>query len=122
MKSPLIDKKVFAWALYDWANSAFATSVMVVFFPLFFKQFLTPGQEASVSTAWLAYANGISSFVLALMAPFILAFGDDQTDEDLFAALPAGSVAIHVGPGDSRAPLRVAGVKDVRVLLRGLLG
>jgi trehalose 6-phosphate synthase/phosphatase len=53
---------------------------------------------------------------------FILAFGDDQTDEDLFAALPPGSVAIHVGPGDSRAPLRVAGVKDVRVLLRGLIG
>ena len=52
---------------------------------------------------------------------FFLAFGDDQTDEDLFAALPADSVAIKVGLGDSRAALRVAGVKDVRVLLRGLV-
>ena len=47
MKSPLFEKKVFAWALYDWANSAFATTVMVVFFPLFFKQYLTAGQTAT---------------------------------------------------------------------------
>ena len=28
----------------------------------------------------------------------ILAAGDDVTDNDLFRALPAGSIAIHVGP------------------------
>jgi len=32
------DKKaVFGWAMYDWANSAFATTVMAAFFPIFFK-------------------------------------------------------------------------------------
>ena len=72
MKSPLIDKKVFAWALYDWANSSFATTVMVVFFPLFFKQYLTPDQMPTTSTFWLGIANGASSFVLAIMViPFI---------------------------------------------------
>ena len=65
MKSPLFEKKVFAWALYDWANSAFATTVMVVFFPLFFKQYLAAGRPATTSTFWLGMANGISSFVLA---------------------------------------------------------
>ncbi len=30
------DKKaVWGWAMYDWANSAFATSVMAGFFPIF---------------------------------------------------------------------------------------
>lgn len=76
MKSPLITKKVFAWALYDWANSAFATTVMVVFFPLFFKQFLTAGQDATTSTFWLGIANGVSSFVLAIMAPWLGALAD----------------------------------------------
>lgn len=76
MKSPLFEKKVFAWALYDWANSAFATTVMVVFFPLFFKQYLTVGQTATRSTFWLAMANGISSFVLAAMAPWLGALAD----------------------------------------------
>ena len=76
MKSPLFEKKVLAWALYDWANSAFATTVMVVFFPLFFKQYLAAGQEVTTSTAWLAGANGISSFVLAIMAPWLGALAD----------------------------------------------
>ena len=76
MKSPIITKKVFAWALYDWANSSFATTVMVVFFPLFFKQYLTPDQDSTTSTFWLGIANGVSSFVLAIMAPWLGALAD----------------------------------------------
>jgi trehalose 6-phosphate synthase/phosphatase len=51
----------------------------------------------------------------------LVAFGDDQTDEDLFAALPPGAKAVHVGPGESQAAMRVASVREVRALLRGLL-
>jgi len=76
VKSPLLEKKVLAWAVYDWANSAFATTVMVVFFPLFFKQYLAAGQDVTTSTAWLAGANGVSSFVLAVMAPWLGALAD----------------------------------------------
>jgi UMF1 family MFS transporter len=105
MKSPLIDKKVFAWALYDWANSAFATTVMAVFFPLFFKQFLTPDQDASVSTGWLAYANGVSSFILAVMAPWLGALADRGNAHVRFlmaftaiGVIPTAMLAF-VGPG-----------------------
>ena len=38
MKGVLTRRPVVAWALYDWANSAFATTVMAAFFPIFFKQ------------------------------------------------------------------------------------
>ena len=31
-------KSIFAWSLYDWANSAFSTTVMAGFFPVFFKE------------------------------------------------------------------------------------
>jgi UMF1 family MFS transporter len=86
MKSPLITKKVFAWALYDWANSAFATTVMVVFFPLFFKQYLTAGQDASTSTFWLGIVNGVSSFVLAVMAPWLGALADRSNAHQRFLA------------------------------------
>jgi trehalose 6-phosphate synthase/phosphatase len=34
---------------------------------------------------------------------FLLAAGDDRTDEDMFARLPEGSWSIHVGGGASRA-------------------
>lgn len=76
MKSPLLQKQIFSWALYDWANSAFATTVMVVFFPLFNKQFLATGQAATASTIILAYGSGVSSFVLAVMAPWLGVMAD----------------------------------------------
>jgi trehalose 6-phosphate synthase/phosphatase len=47
----------------------------------------------------------------------VLAMGDDRTDEDLFAALPEGSISVHVGPSESRAELRVADVTSARAML-----
>jgi trehalose 6-phosphate synthase/phosphatase len=51
----------------------------------------------------------------------VVALGDDRTDEDLFAALPEGAVAVHVGRGPSRAAIRLARVSDARAFLRALL-
>jgi trehalose 6-phosphate synthase/phosphatase len=50
-----------------------------------------------------------------------LAVGDDRTDEDMFAALPASGVAVHVGEHQSRAPYRIPDVAAARALLRSLL-
>jgi trehalose 6-phosphate synthase/phosphatase len=51
----------------------------------------------------------------------LVAIGDDRTDEDLFAALPPGSLAIHVGPEPTRASIRLSGVPDTRALLRAIV-
>lgn len=51
----------------------------------------------------------------------VLAMGDDRTDEDLFAALPADAISVKVGPGDSQAQFRLDGVPAARVLLHSLL-
>jgi len=51
----------------------------------------------------------------------VVGFGDDRTDEELFTALPPGGIGIHVGPQPSRAPVRLAGVRDARRLLGSLL-
>jgi trehalose 6-phosphate synthase/phosphatase len=51
---------------------------------------------------------------------FILAIGDDNTDEDLFAAMPERAITCKVGPGETRAGLRVPGYQDVRNLLEGM--
>ncbi|RKH66832.1 bifunctional alpha,alpha-trehalose-phosphate synthase (UDP-forming)/trehalose-phosphatase [Corallococcus aberystwythensis] len=52
----------------------------------------------------------------------VLALGDDVTDEDLFAAVPPGGIAVHAGNKDTRAGYRVEGPPGVRQLLKGLLG
>ncbi|MBK9265888.1 MAG: bifunctional alpha,alpha-trehalose-phosphate synthase (UDP-forming)/trehalose-phosphatase [Polyangiaceae bacterium] len=51
----------------------------------------------------------------------LLAIGDDRTDEDIFAALPEGSIAIHVGPNPSRAPYRLDDFREARAFLRMFL-
>ena len=70
------DRKVISWALYDWANSAFATTVMAGFFPIFFKEYWNVGVEATTSTFRLGLANSIASLIVVAMAPLLGAIGD----------------------------------------------
>jgi trehalose 6-phosphate synthase/phosphatase len=49
---------------------------------------------------------------------FILAIGDDMTDEDLFAALPPHGYSVKVGRGRTLAKYRLAGHKDALALLK----
>ena len=76
MSSPLLRRPVIAWALYDWANSAFATTVMAGFFPVFFKLYWSAGMEATESTFWLGIGNGIASLGIAVIAPLLGAIAD----------------------------------------------
>ena len=65
-----------AWAFYDWANSAFATTVMAGFFPVFFKQYWNAGVVATESTFRLGMTSGIASLCVALLAPVLGAIAD----------------------------------------------
>ena len=76
MKRTLFRRPIIGWALYDWANSAFATTVMAGFFPIFFKQYWSVGTEASVSTFRLGVVSGLGSLVIALAAPILGAMAD----------------------------------------------
>ncbi|MEE4606190.1 MAG: MFS transporter [Desulfobacteraceae bacterium] len=69
-------KTVWGWVMYDWANSAFATTVMAGFFPIFFKQYWSYGIDVNMSTAQLGFGNSIASLFVALMAPFLGAIAD----------------------------------------------
>ncbi|WP_446008006.1 MFS transporter [Candidatus Electrothrix sp.] len=71
-----LDKQVWGWALYDWANSAFATTVMAGFFPIFFKQYWSYGADVNTSTAQLGFANALASLIVAAMAPLLGAIAD----------------------------------------------
>jgi UMF1 family MFS transporter len=76
VKQALLRRPVVAWALCDWANSAFATTVMAGFFPIFFKQYWSAGTEASVSTFRLGLLSTAGSIVIALAAPILGAMAD----------------------------------------------
>ena len=53
---------------------------------------------------------------------FLLAIGDDWTDEDLFKALPESAYSIKVGFASSAARHNLKSPHEVRELLRELIG
>jgi UMF1 family MFS transporter len=69
-------RPALSWALYDWANSAFATTVLAGFFPAFFRQFWSAGPDATVATVRLGLANGVAGFIVAILAPILGAIAD----------------------------------------------
>ena len=72
----ILSKEVISWAFYDWANSAFATTVIAGFFPIFFKSFWANGLSDTESTALLGLANSLSGFFILIFAPFLGALAD----------------------------------------------
>lgn len=77
------DKKIFTWALYDWANSAYATTIMVGFFPLFFQKYWSAGTDSALTTARLGTAISISSFLIAICSPTLGAIADLRSKKKL---------------------------------------
>ena len=77
-------KAVWGWAIYDWANSAFATTVMAGFFPIFFKNYWSSGANANESTAILGYGNSIAGLIIALSAPILGAIADKSSARKKF--------------------------------------
>ncbi len=76
MRDLIKNRPVLSWALYDWANSAFATTVMAGFFPVFFQKFWSTGVASTETTSRLGYANAAAGLAIALLAPVLGAIGD----------------------------------------------
>lgn len=69
-------RTLWSWALYDFGNSAFATTVMAGFFPLFFKQYWSLEVSATESTFRLGVASSLGSLIIMLLAPILGAIAD----------------------------------------------
>ncbi|HSW11539.1 MAG TPA: MFS transporter [Solimonas sp.] len=104
-------KQKISWAFYDWANSAFATTVMAGFFPLFFAQYWAGGLPAGERTFWLGVASSVSSIVVMILAPLLGGLADRRGYKKrfLFATTLLGAVSTAalygVAQGDWRTAL-----------------
>ncbi|MCX7069678.1 MAG: MFS transporter [Gammaproteobacteria bacterium] len=102
----------WAWALNDWANSAFATTVLVGFFPIFFKQYWARDLAPTDATLYLGFGNSVAAFLVMLLSPWLGALADRLAAKKRFLALftgigVAGTLALaFVGPG--QWPLAIA--------------
>ena len=67
-------KAIWSWCFYDWANSAFALTVMAAYFPGYFKGYWSSGVDAAISTARLGFGNAFAGLCVALLSPILGAF------------------------------------------------
>jgi UMF1 family MFS transporter len=65
-----------AWAMYDWANSAFQSTVITAVFPPFFSDYAAAGLAPADATARFAWATTIAVTVTALIGPILGAIAD----------------------------------------------
>ena len=71
-----LTNEAWRWAFYDWANSAFATTVMAGFFPIFFKSYWAAELQDAESTFIIGSANSIVGLFIAISAPIMGALAD----------------------------------------------
>jgi UMF1 family MFS transporter len=101
-----LNRKTIAWAFYDWANSAFALSVLAVLFPLVLRNFWSAGDGAAVVTARLAWVTFAASVIVCITAPVFGTIADAAGKRKRFlfvlAVLGASMTAAlgFVGKGD----------------------
>ena len=74
--SKKLNKSAWSWAMYDWANSAFATTVMAGFFPIFFKSYWASDLSDAESTFAIGSVNSLVGLLIAFSAPVLGAFAD----------------------------------------------
>lgn len=105
-----VKRRIFGWAMYDWANSAYVTTVAVAVLPVYFKDVvvgeraLILGMELSATSLW-GYAVSLAALVVFVLAPFFGAVADQSAMKKRFLMICcyAGSVAtlalFSLGPG-----------------------
>ena len=69
-------KDIWSWAFYDWANSAFATTVAAAFFPIFFKKYWATHLSPTESTFYLGTTMSLAALAFATSAPILGSFAD----------------------------------------------
>lgn len=95
-----------AWALYDWANSAFYTTVVTAVFPLYFGAVACAGVPAARAHSRLLVATIVALSAAALCAPLLGALADRRgwRKRCLAVCTAVGSLATlglaTVGEGD----------------------
>jgi len=130
-------RQVFAWCLYDWANSAFPTVIITFVFAAYYTKAVAV--DTVTGTADWGYAMSASAFVVAIAGPVFGAIADHSGRRKpwlaTFTALCVVASAclwfVRPDPADALWALAVAGFANVcfeicmvfyNAMLPGLVG
>ncbi|MFO7696762.1 MAG: MFS transporter [Anaerolineae bacterium] len=68
--------RINSWCMYDWANSAFATTIMAALLPPYFSNVAAAGLEPARASSIWGYAVSIAMLFTAFMGPIMGAAAD----------------------------------------------
>ncbi len=97
---------VNAWCMYDWANSAFATTVMAAVLPTFYSGVAGANLRPVQASSYWGYTNTVAMLLVAFSAPILGAIADHSGTKRRFLAGFAGvgilstSLLVLVSTGD----------------------
>jgi UMF1 family MFS transporter len=95
-----------AWALYDWANSAFQTTIIAAVFPIYYAEVAARGLPPPVATSRFMWATAIAILIVAIVAPILGAVADYRAVKKrmlaafLVIGVAATAAMYFIGPGD----------------------
>lgn len=91
-------KRIRAWILYDWANSAFATTILAALLPPYFSSVAaaTLPSEATATAYW-GLTLSVSTFIVAILSPILGTVSDIVRGKKKFLALFMGLGIIGSG-------------------------
>lgn len=72
-------KEVYSWCLYDWANSAFATTIMAAVLPNYYSTVAASKLAPNIASSYWGYSNTVAMVFIALLAPILGAIADHQS-------------------------------------------
>jgi UMF1 family MFS transporter len=95
------EKSIRAWCMYDWANSAFAATVMAAMYPPFFRSLaVAAGVPEHTATAYWGYTASLALAIVALSAPVLGAIADHRglrkRSLAVFAAIGIAAIAASI--------------------------
>ena len=88
MSKTKLSREIKAWISYDLGNSAFATTVLAAFFPIFYNQYWSSNIDSTLSAQYLSWTLVISNLTLLFTAPLIGAITDiSKSTKKLFISM-----------------------------------
>ena len=88
MSKTKLSREIKAWISYDLGNSAFATTVLAAFVPIFYNQYWSSNIDSTLSAQYLSWTLVISNLTLLFTAPLIGAITDiSKSTKKLFISM-----------------------------------
>ena len=100
-------RRIRAWTLYDWANSAFVTTILAAVLPIYYSQVAGASLPSeAVATSYWSFGLSISLIITAVLSPILGTISDVMRGKKKFLAVFAGigilatAALVFVGTGD----------------------